>query len=99
MKVFFIKHILLLLLLAFAPISAKSQDPIRKTKKRTFYSIWLEKRKAATERKSDKKKWKEERKTTKITERNVKKHHRRLQTKGTLKSMRKLKKQSKRTRD
>jgi len=99
MRIFLIKHILIILLLAFIPISAKSQDPIGKTKKRAFSSLWLEKRKAAAERKSDRKKWKEERKTTRITKRNVKKHHRRLQTKGTLKSMRKLKKQSKRTRD
>jgi hypothetical protein len=99
MKTFFIKHFLILLLFVFIPVSAKSQDPVRQTKKRTFYSMWLEKRKAAATRKSDKKKWKEERKTTRITKRNVKKHHKRLQTKGTLKSMRKLRKQSKNTRD
>ena len=99
MKTFFIKYFLTFLLFAFIPDSAKSQDPVRQTKQRTFYSKWLEKRKAAATRKSDKKKWKEERKITKITKRNVKKHHKRLQTKGTLKSMRKLRKQSKSTRD
>lgn len=85
--------------MAFAPFSVKSQDPIRKTKKRTLSSIMLEKKRALANRKSDKKKWKEERKITIVTEKNVKKHHRHLQTKHTLKSMRKLKRKSKSTRN
>jgi len=99
MKTFFIKHILILLLLTFVPASVKSQDPIRKTKKRTFSSILLERKRALANRKSDKKKWKEERKTTIVTEKNVRKHRKKLQTRGTLKSMRKLRRKSKSTRD
>ena len=98
MKFLFIRNVLLLFVIACNPLLIEAQDPIRKTKKRTFRSIMVEKRTNMIKRKEDKKKWKEDRQVTMVTEKNVKKHKKRLQSKKTLKSMRRLKKKSKKMR-
>jgi hypothetical protein len=98
MKALFINRIGIALFLIFTPLLLSAQDPIRKTKKRTFHSILVEKRTNRAKRKEDKKKWKEERQVKIVTEKNVRQHHKRLQTKKTRKAMRELKKKSKQSR-
>ncbi len=98
MKFLFIRNVLLIFIIACNPLIVEAQNPIRKTKKRTFRSILVERRTNMAKRKEDKKKWKEDRQVTMVTEKNVKKHQKRLQSKKTLKSMRQLKKKSKKLR-
>ncbi len=98
MKSQFIKNIALLLLITFSPLLMRAQDPIRRGKKRTLRSIMVEKRTEYSKRKEDKKKWKEDREVTAVTAKNVKEHHKRLQSKNTRKAMRELRKKSRKTR-
>mgnify|MGYP001548332675 CR=1 FL=1 len=92
-------HMLFLLLLSMAvSCSRKSQDPMRKLKKKSTASKVEDLKSSLAFRKQEKKKWKEQREEQIFTKKAVKEHHKRLQSKFALKNMRENKKKSDRLR-
>lgn len=84
-----------LLILIFVLASCKaSEDPLKALKHRTVKSKSTERRSKRAARKEDKIKWKEDRETKMRSEKMVRDHHRRIQTKGTQESMRENRRKS-----
>lgn len=97
MKSFFAK-IILFIFLGLAPAATKAQDVAKKTKKRSLAARWEDRKAVIASRKQNKKKWKEDREEEMYAKKSVKQHHKKLQSKLTLKSMRENKKRSDRSR-
>jgi hypothetical protein len=92
-----IKYSLFILTLLFLS-QCKEPDPLIRLKTVSRSTTQADISAKIADRKMAKKKWKEERETKIVTKRVINEHHKRLQSKNTLKSMKALRKKSNKSR-
>lgn len=92
-----LKYIIVILLSQLF-IRCKEPDPLIKLKTVSHSTTMADRKAKMADRKMSKKKWKEERETKIVTKRKINEHHKKLQTKNTLKSMKALRKKSDKSR-
>ena len=82
------------LFIAVALPQCKEPDPLIKLKTVSRTTTQADIKAKVIDRKTAKKKWKEDRKTKMFTDRGIREYHKKLQTKNTLKSMKAMRKKS-----
>jgi hypothetical protein len=84
--------------LALFIIGCKEPDPLIKLKTVSQSTTMADRKAKFSDRKMAKKKWKEDRETKIVTKQKIKEHHKKLQSKNTLKAMKAMKKKSDKSR-